>query len=82
MKTTIKSIVIALAALSLASCATTNTAGGAKPYTSDDCIVSDNKLGSMGTPVTLVHEGQQVKFCCQPCVAKFKANPDKYLASL
>lgn len=53
-----------------------------KQYTSDKCIVSDNKLGSMGDPVSYVHNGQEVKFCCTPCIKKFKANPDKYLAKL
>lgn len=55
---------------------------GVKSYTSDTCIVSGNKLGSMGDPVTIVHNGQEVKFCCNPCIKKFKANPDKYLAKL
>jgi len=70
----------ALLGLTLASCATSG--GGAKPYPLSTCIVSDNKLGSMGTPVTKVHQGQEVKFCCEPCVKKFDANPGKYLAKL
>ena len=53
-----------------------------KPYTRDTCLVTGNKLGSMGDPVTIVHEGQQVIFCCKPCVGKFKANPQKYLSQL
>ena len=53
-----------------------------KPYPSDICIVSDNKLGSMGKPVTIVHNGQEVKFCCKPCVAKFNRNPEKYLKKI
>jgi hypothetical protein len=73
---------VGFSTLFMASCATTSVAGGVKPYTSDTCIVTDNKLGSMGDPVTLVHEGQEVKFCCQPCVKKFKANPEKYLSKL
>ncbi len=79
----------------LVSCASTSTTAapaastsggsamrGVKPYTSDMCIVTDNKLGSMGDPITIVHEGQEVKFCCKPCVSKFKKNPGKYLANL
>lgn len=58
------------------------SAAGAKPYPLKVCLVTDNDLGSMGTPVTLVHEGQTVKLCCKPCVKKFKANPQKYLAKL
>ncbi len=80
------SVLVAAASMLSVSCATTNSdsgvTAGAKPYTADTCIVTDNELGSMGDPVTLVHEGQQVKFCCKACVSKFKANPDKYLAKL
>lgn len=70
-------------ALLFASCAASDSAtAGAKPYPLDTCIVTDNKLGSMGTPVSLVYQGQEVKFCCKPCVAKFHRNPDRYLAAL
>lgn len=78
---------IAAILLSLVSCASTGSSGttassGVKPYTRDTCLVTGNKLGSMGDPVTIVHEGQQVIFCCKPCVGKFKANPQKYLSQL
>jgi YHS domain-containing protein len=84
---TIKKSVLASAFTALAilmtSCASTGgTAGGVKPYGRDTCIVSGNKLGSMGDPVTMVYEGREVKFCCKPCVAKFNADPQKYLSSL
>lgn len=69
-----------LLGLALASCST--SAGGARPYPFDVCIVSGNKLGSMGTPVTKIHEGRQVKFCCEPCVEEFDANPAKFMAKL
>ena len=36
----------------------------------------------MGPPITLVHEGQEVKFCCKPCVGKFRKDPAKYLSKL
>lgn len=79
MKTTLTLIATAL----LAACAgTANTTAGAKPYPLDTCIVTDNKLGSMGTPVSKTYGDQQVKFCCSPCVAKFEKNPDRYLAKL
>jgi len=51
----------------------------ALPYESDVCIVSGNKLGSMGTPVSIVHKGKKIKFCCRPCIKKFNKNPEKYL---
>lgn len=69
-------------ALVLASCGTTPTITGAKPYPLDTCIVTGNKLGSMGDPVSFVHNGQEIKLCCQPCMKRFKANPEKYLAKL
>ena len=28
------------------------------------------------------HEGKRVYFCCKMCVAKFKADPDKYVKKL
>lgn len=57
-------------------------AAPAKPYTLKECIVSGNELGSMGKVVTKTHEGQEVKFCCKPCVKKFDKNPAKYLGKL
>ncbi|MGB6220078.1 hypothetical protein [Haloferula sp.] len=83
-----KNLILAIASAAivlLASCATTATGGmasGTKPYTKDVCIVTGNKLGSMGTPVSMVYEGQEVKLCCKPCVAKFKADPQRYLSNI
>lgn len=57
-------------------------AGGAKPYPLTTCIVTDNDLGSMGDEQTYVHEGQEIKVCCAPCIAKFQANPGRFLAKL
>lgn len=54
----------------------------ATPYPLDVCIVTDKQLGSMGDPVSIVHEGQEIRFCCEPCIAKFEAEPAKYLAKL
>lgn len=53
-----------------------------KPYPLDVCIVSGEKLGSMGEPHVFVHEGQQIKMCCDKCMPKFNKNPAKYLAQL
>lgn len=78
-----KTIMTLVASAFLASCAgTATTAGGVKPYPKDTCIVTDNKLGSMGTPITKVYADQEVKFCCKPCIAKFEKDPQKYLAKL
>jgi len=88
MKTTLLSfLAMAGAALLLPSCASssapaTRVGSGVKPYPLDTCIVTDNELGSMGDIVTKTYQGQEVKFCCKPCVKKFDANPAKYLAKL
>ncbi len=57
-------------------------ASAAKRYPLDHCLVTDNELGSMGKIITKVYDGQQIKFCCKPCVGKFEKNPAKYLAKL
>ena len=77
----------ATAALLLASCAggsagAPTSMGPTKSYTRDTCLVTGNKLGSMGTPVSYNHEGQEIKLCCRPCLAKFKADPQRYLSKL
>jgi len=87
MKTKITSLIMAGVTLLFASCASsggraTASLAGAKAYPLKTCIVTDNALDSMGDMQTIVHEGQVVKFCCEPCVAKFKKNPAKYLAKL
>jgi len=53
-----------------------------KPYPLDVCLVSGEELGSMGAAHVFVHEGQEIKMCCDKCVPKFNKNPDKYLAKL
>jgi YHS domain-containing protein len=80
-------LMVSIGALLLASCATgrigsSTTSSGVKSYTSDTCLVTGNKLGSMGSPVTKVYGNQEVKFCCKPCVAKFDKDPQRYLAKL
>ena len=54
----------------------------AKPYTLEVCIVSGEKLGSMGKPFVFVHQGQEIKLCCSGCEDDFKKEPTKYLAKL
>lgn len=58
----------------------TASAADVKPYPLATCIVSGDKIDPAVPAV--VHNGQQVKFCCKACVKKFQANPEKYLIKL
>lgn len=53
-----------------------------EPYPLDTCLVSGANLGTMGDPVTYVHDGREVKFCCGNCLSQFKKNPEKYMEKL
>ncbi|TAE90023.1 MAG: YHS domain-containing protein [Verrucomicrobia bacterium] len=71
--------------VTITSCASSQSATdtpNAKPYPLTTCIVTDNDLDSMGGPILKTYQGQQIQFCCKPCVKKFEANPAKYLAKL
>jgi Cu(I)/Ag(I) efflux system membrane fusion protein len=46
------------------------------------CPISGAKLGSMGKPIKMTHQGETVFLCCQGCEATFKEDPDKYLAKI
>ena len=54
----------------------------AKAYPLETCLVSDEKLGSMGDPYVFTHEGQEIKLCCKSCQKDFKKNPSKYLKKI
>lgn len=54
-----------------------------KPYYPlDTCLVSGKKLGDMGAAVDYVYKNRLIRFCCQGCIAKFEADPAKYLDTL
>jgi hypothetical protein len=77
----LRPLVLAAAALALAACA---SSGGAavKPYPIDTCLVTGTKLGAMGDVVVKVYDGQEIRFCCDPCVDEFEADPAKFLRLL
>jgi len=54
----------------------------AKAYPLETCIVSDEKLDSMGEPYVFVHEGQEIKLCCKSCQKDFKKDPKKFLKKI
>jgi len=85
MQNRLNSLVALCGALVIAACASTASGtsdGAVRPYPLDTCLVTGNALGSMGDPITKVYDGQEVKFCCKPCVAEFEANPAEFLAKL
>lgn len=45
-------------------------------------VLTKNRLGTMGTPIKVMIKDQPVFLCCNMCVAKAQANPDKTLASV
>ncbi|MEO0965297.1 MAG: hypothetical protein AAFY08_09275 [Planctomycetota bacterium] len=51
-------------------------------YPLDTCVVSDEKLGSMGEIITIEVEGRDVLLCCAGCESMVRAEPAKYLAML
>jgi hypothetical protein len=46
------------------------------------CPVSDEELGSMGTPIKVTVNGRDVFLCCAGCKDKLLADPETYLAKL
>lgn len=51
-------------------------------YPTDKCVVSGQKLDSMGSPMQKVYANRLVQFCCANCPSKFEADPPKYLKLL
>jgi hypothetical protein len=46
------------------------------------CPVTDEALGSMGSPIKVMLGERTVFVCCEACIEELKANPDKYLAKI
>ncbi|MEX2579027.1 MAG: hypothetical protein WD342_08210 [Verrucomicrobiales bacterium] len=85
MKPSLFILSVTLAALLPVGCATRESAANAnvKPYPFDTCAVIDRPLTAIrDKPLRRVHEGQEVLFCCHPCVKAFDANPEPYMAKL
>ncbi len=51
-------------------------------YPLETCVISGGELGSMGEPVNIIHGNRLVRFCCDACIPKFKADPAAYLAKI
>ncbi len=74
--------VSALLVLAVGFSARGQTAAEIEAYPIDFCIVTGQKLGSMGPIVDHMHEGRLVRFCCTGCLAAFRRDPARYLAEL
>lgn len=51
-------------------------------YPLETCVVSGQKLGSMGEPVEYVHDNRLVRLCCKGCISAVEKDPAKHLTEL
>jgi len=53
-------------------------------YPTDTCIVLGEKLveEESDKPVDYVHNNRLIRFCCKPCIGKFKKDPAAFLKKL
>jgi hypothetical protein len=77
-------VVLAAAWMALAAGdpAAATKAAKPKPYPLETCVVSGEKLGSMGKPYVFTHEGREIKMCCKGCLKAFNKNTAKYIKQL
>ena len=73
---------LALALVAAAPLRAEEAKSTAPAYPLDTCVVSGEKLGSMGDAYVLEHKGQQVQLCCKSCLKKFNKDPDAYVAKI
>lgn len=53
-----------------------------KPYPMDTCIVSGEKLGSMGDAVVFAEGDQEIQICCKSCKKDFEKDKKANLAKI
>lgn len=53
-----------------------------KPYPMDTCVVSGEKLGSMGDAVVITEGNQEIQLCCASCQKDFNKDKKGYLAKI
>lgn len=83
-----KNVLVALALLGLTTPAWAGQMGGAvvemgKGIPSVEvnnkvCPVSGEKIGGMGEPASVEHNGKVYQLCCEMCKKDFLKNPEKY----
>jgi YHS domain-containing protein len=57
----------------------TKTVTKAAPVKFTTCMVTGEKLGSMGKPIMLKYKGQEYPVCCPACKPTFEKEPEKYI---
>ena len=62
--------------------AETTASEGTTTYPLDVCVISGEKLGSMGEPHVITYKGTEMRFCCDSCVPEFNKDPEKYVAMI
>lgn len=77
-----KLFALILVTLCLTTLADEKLPAGVKPYPLGYCVVSDEKLGSMGKPIVFIFENQEIKLCCKECRSEFDTDPKKFLAKI
>ncbi len=55
---------------------------GDQPYPLTTCLLSGKDLNAKSSMQTVVHKGQQMKFCCKKCLGKFQEDPETYIKKL
>jgi len=54
----------------------------AKTYPTQMCVVSGERLGSMGNPVDVMYGHRLVRFCCKGCIRAYKKDPARWVAQV
>lgn len=71
------------ALLSFVACTSVSAfAADSAPYPLKTCVVSGEKLGSMGKSFVHNYEGREVQFCCKACLKDFNKEPHKFLKKI
>ncbi len=76
------SFLIGLAITGAAHAADSAPVDKGKAYPLNTCVISGEKLDSMGKPKIIQYEGREVRFCCAECEKDFRKDPKPALKKL
>jgi YHS domain-containing protein len=82
MRKWLLSLLLGIAAGSAVYAADPAPADKGKPYPLTTCVVSGEKLDSMGKPHVIQYEGREVRFCCAACEKDFRKDPKPFLKKI